>query len=49
MTAEQLQQQRDDICFKMIEAEGKELSQLQQELSWVEELLKEQGVTDEEE
>lgn len=45
MTGQQLSFIRDDIAFRMIEANGIEFKQLEQELTWVEELIKEQEIT----
>lgn len=42
MTAQQLNMMRNDISFRMIEANGIELENLEQELYWIEELIKEQ-------
>ena len=45
MTEQQLNIIRDDIAFRMIEASIIELKQLEQELHWIEELIKEQEIT----
>jgi hypothetical protein len=42
MTKQQLELQRNDICFRMIEADEQTLHKLEQELIWIEELLNEQ-------
>ena len=41
MTSSQLENMRNDLAFRMIEANEWQLSILEQELNWVEELLKE--------
>ena len=41
MTLQELEMQRDDICTMMIEAEGRQLKELEQELEWIEELISE--------
>lgn len=41
MTLTQLLIQRDEIALQMIEAEGRRLRDLEQELSWIEELINE--------
>ena len=41
MTLQELEMQRDDVCTMMIEAEGKQLTELQRELEWIEELISE--------
>lgn len=42
MTGQQLTMMRNDIAFRMIEANDYELKQLEQELNWIEELINEQ-------
>ena len=42
MTGQQLNILRYDISFRMIEANEPELNTLEQELYWIEELIKEQ-------
>lgn len=49
MTLEQLLSQRDEISMLMIEAEGEELRELEQELIWIEELIAEAEVSNDEE
>ena len=49
MTLQQLEDQRQQICVMMIEAEGRELRELEQNLSWVEELIRELEVENEQE
>lgn len=44
MTEQQLDIMRDNISYKMIEASPIELKQLEQELYWIEELIKEQEI-----
>lgn len=45
MTVQQLDTMRDDISYRMIEANPIELKQLELELTWIEELIKEQENT----
>lgn len=49
MTLNELTQQREELCFSMIEASGRKLKQLEEELLWVEELIREKERIDEEE
>lgn len=42
MTEQQLCIMRDDVAYRMIEASPTESKQLEQELYWIEELIKEQ-------
>lgn len=44
MTEQQLGTMRDDVAFRMIEANDSELKNLEQELYWIEELIKEQEI-----
>lgn len=45
MTGQQLYIMRGDVAYRMIEASPIELKQLEQELYWIEELIKEQEIT----
>jgi hypothetical protein len=39
MTYEELINKREEICYKLLEADTSEIKKLEQELMWVEELL----------
>lgn len=39
MTIQDLEIQREEICMKMLEAEGKQLRDLKRKLFWIEELI----------
>jgi hypothetical protein len=41
VTHEELLNKRDELCFRLVEADSSELEQLEQELMWIEELLNE--------
>lgn len=41
MTQDQLEMIKNDIAYRMIEASDSELIELERELTWVEELIKE--------